>query len=234
MRQLLRKLLRILPILVVFSSQAQTRLENIKPNCIEQKTIRKFLKRNIENGIANFDDFSPSVTAGTDTGQFDFSSLNFHLQTNLEIVWKTYLTAHPAKIWQSENVNFGFIYSTQRRCIILKNDNYPGLETGQIFFLEMRILLGLFKFPVCFTVTKIDQTKRTISFSYVISSSSKGSQTISFVDDGKDGTKIFHSSLHQTKNRLRDKTLYPIYHRRAIKTIHHNIEKILLPKQNCN
>jgi hypothetical protein len=107
---------------------------------------------------------------------------------------------------------------------------YPGLETGQIFFIEMRVLCGLVKFPVCFMVTQIDESLHAITFSYVSSGSSKGAQTISLVGNGKGGTKIIHSSIHQTENILRDKTLYPIYHRKAIKEVHRNIKNILKTK----
>jgi len=76
-------------------------------------------------------------------------------------------------------------------------------------------------------VTKIDESKHAITFSYVSSGPSKGSQTIRLIDDGKGGTEIIHSSIHQTENVLRDKTLYPIYHKKAIKEVHRNIRKLL-------
>jgi hypothetical protein len=79
-------------------------------------------------------------------------------------------------------------------------------------------------------VTQIDERHHAITFSYVSSGSSKGAQTIRLTDDGKGGTNIIHSSIHQTENVLRDKTLYPIYHRKAIKEVHRNIKNILETK----
>lgn len=220
----------IIFILITYASQAQTRLSDIDTSRIKQKSVRNFLKSQMNSGIAYFEDFKPSVDEQTDSSHFDFNSHRFHLQQTLATAWNAYLTAHPAKVWQSKIVSCGLIYSPISKRIIFPDDNYPGLETEQIFFIEMRILCGLVKFPVCFMVTQIDESHHAITFSYVSSGSSKGSQTIRLTDDGKGSTKIIHSSIHQTENILRDKTLYPIYHRKAIKEVHKNIKNILETK----
>lgn len=217
----------ILLVLISIAGLAQTRLSDIDTSRMKQKSIRNFLKSQTENGIVNFEDFKPSVNESSDTSRFDSNIHYFCVQQTPEVAWNAYLTSHPAKIWQGKVVSFGFIYSYVSRRVIFSEDSYPGLETGQIFFIEMRILCGLVKFPVCFMVTKIDENKQAITFSYVSSGPSKGSQTIRLTDDVKGGTEIRHSSIHQTENVLRDKTLYPIYHKKAIKEVHRNIRKLL-------
>lgn len=220
----------IIFILMTFTGQAQTRLIDTDTSRIKQKSIRNFLKNQIDFGIVNFEDFEPSINAQTDTSQFDFNIHRFSLKQAPEMAWNAYLTSHPAKVWQGKIVSCGFIYSPVSKRIIFPDAIYPGLENGQIFFIEMRVFFGFAKFPVCFMVTKIDETQRTITFSYISSGSSKGSQTIGLNDDGKGRTIILHSSIHQTENVLRDRTLYPIYHRKAIKEVHKNIRNILEPK----
>lgn len=217
-------------ILTSFTTKAQTRLSDTDTSRIKQKSIRNFLKSQMDGGIVYFEDFRPSVDAQTDTRTFDSNIHHFQLQQTPEAAWNTYLTAHPAMVWQGKIVSCGLIYSPVSKRIIFPDDIYPGLETGQIFFIEMQILCGLVKFPVCFMVTKIDESEHAITFSYVSSGPSKGAQTIRLTDDGKGGTKIIHSSIHQTENILRDKTLYPIYHRKAIKEVHKNIQNILETK----
>jgi hypothetical protein len=222
-----QKYILITFILMTSVARAQTRLNEMDTNRIRQKSIRQFLKSQLDSGIINFEDFKPSVDAQTDSSQFDSNIHRFNLQQTPAVAWNTYITAHPAKVWEGKIVSCGFIYSPVSKRVIFPDDKYSGLETGQIFFIEMKVLFGLVRFPVCFMVTKIDEAQRTIAFSYVSSGSSKGSQTIRLDEDGKGGTNIFHSSIHQTENILRDKTLYPIYHRKAIKEVHHNIKKIL-------
>jgi len=221
----------IIFILISFSSKAQTQLSDIDTDRIKQKSIRNFLNGQREKRIVNFEDFQPSVTVQTDTSKFDFNIHHFSLNQTLTVAWNAYQTSHPAQIWQGKVVSCGLIYSTVSKLAIFPDDHYPGLEPGQIFFIEMRVLCGLVKFPVCFMVTNIDESKQSITFSYVSSGPSKGSQTIKLLDNGKGVTEILHSSIHQTENILRDKTLYPIYHRKAIKEVHRNIKKILESKK---
>jgi len=213
--------------LASFPGEAQTRLSDINTGRIKQKSIRNFLKTQIEKGIVSFEDFQPSVTTQTDSSQFDSNIHHFRLRQTPEAGWNAYLTAHPAKIWQGKVVSCGFIYSPKSKNVIFHDDSYPGLEPGQIFFIEMRVLCGIVKFPVCFMVTNIDESQHAITFSYVSSGRSKGSQTIRLINNGNGETKILHSSIHQTENVLRDKTLYPIYHKKAIKEVHRNIRKLL-------
>ena len=225
-----KKYLLIIFILTTYTTQAQTRISEIDVSLIKQKSIRNFLKSQMDSGIVNLEDFKPSVDAQTNLSQFDSNIHHFHLQQNPQAAWNAHLTAHPAQIWQGKIVSCGFIYSPVSKRVIFPDDKYPGLELGQIFFIEMRVLWGLVKFPVCFIVTKIDESKHAITFSYVSSGQSKGSQTIRLNDNGKGGTQIIHSSIHQTENALRDKTLYPIYHQKAIKEVHKNIKNRLETK----
>jgi len=217
--------------LVFVPSQAQTRLSQIDLSKIEQKSIRNFLKQQQEKGMVYFEDFKPSVTAQTDSSQFDYNVHRFRLRQAQATAWEAYLTAHPARVWQGQVVSCGLIYSPVSKRIIFPDDAYPGLESGQIFFIEMRVLAGLIRFPVSFMVTRIDSIRHEISFSYLASGLSDGSQTIRLEDDQNGGTLIIHSSIHQTNNYLRDKTLYPIYHRKAIGEVHRNIRKLLKEKK---
>ncbi len=212
---------------MVTAGQAPTRLSDIETGRIEQKSIRKFLKAQSKRGIVYFEDFVASVDETTDRSKFDFDSHPFHLRQAPASAWQAYLTTPPAQMWRGRTVACGFIYSPVRHRAFFPGEDYPGLETGQIYFIEMRILFGLVKFPVCFVVTKVDPEQRTIAFSYVSSGASEGEQTIRLMDDGKGETEILHSTIHQTGNVFRDKILYPIYHRKAIREVHRNIKQHL-------
>jgi hypothetical protein len=219
----------ILLLPITLAGQAQTRLSDIDSGRIPQKTIRKFLKDQGKRGMVYFEDFRPSVDATTDASRFDFKCHHFHLRQTPATAWRTFLTAQPTQIWQGRIISCGFIYSPVSQRVIFPGDNYPGLEPGQIFFVEMRILLGLVKFPVCLVVTEVDPVQRTIAFSYVSSGPSQGTQTIRLIDDGKGETAILHSTIHRTGNVIRDRILYPIYHRKAIGEVHRNIQRQLRP-----
>ncbi|MBL7966333.1 MAG: hypothetical protein JNK09_04990 [Prolixibacteraceae bacterium] len=209
------------------STEAQTRLGKTDFSRIRQKSIRNFLKDQMELGIVNFEDFQPSVTAQTVTKDYDSNVHQFQLERPLDSGWKAYLTAHPATVWQGKVVSCGMVYSQAEKKLIFPDDQYSGLEVGQIFFIEMRIFFRMIHFPVCFMVTNIDENLRQITFSYISTGSSKGAQTIQLIDSGKGFSQIIHSSIHQTENKLRDRTLYPIYHKKAIAEVHQNIQEYM-------
>ena len=225
-QSMLRIYILIIFVLITITNHAQTRLADIDTNRIKQRSIRTYLKNQIEKGIVNFEDFRPSVNEQTDSIQFNSYKSKFYLKQTPATAWKAYLTIHPAKIWQGKVISYGFIYSPNQKSIIFNDDSYPGLETGQVFFIEMRLLLGIVRVPICMVVTEINTVKHEISFSYIDSGPSKGSQSIR-LENNNNGTNIIHSSIHKTSHVLRDKIFYPIYHRKAISEVHRNIKKMI-------
>lgn len=234
-----KQLIPFIFLLISLAGQTQTRLEDIDKSRIRQKSIRNFLTAQVEIGIVNVEDFKPSVDEQTDSSLFDSNVHYFRLQHGQastrqahSYAWKTYLSVHPSQVWQGKVVSCGFVYSPQSKQAIFPDDPYPGLETGQVFFIEMRVFFGLVRFPVCFLVTQIDESQQAITFTYIASGLSKGAQKIQLTDNGNGETQIRHSSIHQTQNAIRDKTLYPIYHKKAISEVHRNIRK-LISKSNA-
>jgi hypothetical protein len=214
-------------ILIAISSQAQTHLTDADTNRIKQKSIRTYLKNQIELGMVNFEDFRPSVNEQTDSSRFNSYKSHFYLKQTPAAAWEAYLTIHPAKIWQGHVISYSFIYSPKHKSFIFSDDSYPGLETGQLFFIEMRLLFGIVKLPICLMVTQINTNKHEISFSYIESGPSKGSQSIRLENNIGNETNILHSSIHKTRHVLRDKIFYPFYHRKAIGEVHRNIRKLI-------
>ncbi len=210
-----------------FNGFGQARLSNVDFNRIPQKPIVEFIKQQQSNGVAYFRDFKPSVTDSTDIKVYDTNCHIFKLKVQTEVAWDYYLKSHPSEVWNGKVVSCGLIYSPVSEKIIYTNDKYEGLAVGQLFVVQLKVFGGIAKFPVTFIVTKIDDKEKSITFSYIKSGESSGDQTIQLVADGKGGTRIIHSSHHLTSNPLRDKTLYPIYHKKAIAEVHRNIRKMI-------
>lgn len=212
------------------SGYSQTKISSLDISRIEQKSLRKFVNELETRGIIYFEDLHPSVDSRTDSSSFDSNCHYFRSKNAIGEVWNAYLNAHPAKIWNGHVVSLGFIYSPTEKRFIFQDDTYSGLGVGQIFFIEMRVFFGLVRFPVSFVVTTVSEKSHTISFSYISEGLSKGAQTIRLSLLGPELTEIVHSSIHQTANVLRDKTLYPIYHKKAIGEVHRNITKFIEAK----
>lgn len=205
----------------------QTPIRDFNPQKVGQKCIRKFISKQQKYGITCFEDFTPSVVSTTDTTEFDSNVHVFYSGHPLNETWEAYLKGHPSQIWQGRTVSCGMVYDPTNQQIIYTDNLFTGLKAGQLFFIEMKIFGGLIHFPVSFMVTGVDETRHEIRFSYVSSGSSKGAQVIRLIRSGNN-TQIIHSSIHQTMNKLRDRTLYPIYHQKAIRQVHHNVKKQIL------
>jgi hypothetical protein len=226
----LKKLTFTFLLLNSFCAFAQTRLSDVNMSRIKQKCLREFIKNQIDSGIVNFEDFRPSVNAQTDSSKFNSYVSRFYLKRPLPEARNAYMTIHPAIVWEGKVISYGLIYAPKSKQVIFPEDAYPGLESGQVFFVEMNVLLGIIRFPICFIVTKVDSVNNEFSFSYVESGPSKGSQTIKLLHNNKNETDIIHSSIHKTKNVIRDEAFYPTYHRKAIGEVHRNIRNKLIPK----
>ncbi|MCF6185021.1 MAG: hypothetical protein L3J56_10465, partial [Bacteroidales bacterium] len=78
-----------------------------------------------------------------------------------------------------------------------------------------------------YEVTKIDDKKKMIQFCYINNGISQGSQRI-FLYKTKEGfTKILHKTYYKSRSKLRDRRLYPIFHKRVVEELHHNLIKSL-------
>ncbi len=206
-----------------FTSHSESLIRQVDSSRIKQKSVLKLIEK-LNEKITDFSQFTPSVDEKTVTRDFDSNTHIFHNSNQIQDVWEDYLKQHPSKIWNGNTVSMGFIYSPDQK-IIYPDDKYYGIKEGQIYFIEMKVFFGIVKFPVSFMITRVDNQMHEIEFSYIEQGVSKGRQIIKLTEEGKKGTRIIHSSIHLTKNAFRDKTMYPIYHKKAISEVHRNIER---------
>jgi hypothetical protein len=227
MKKMFRLVAIVVLLLVGINAFPQQKLVDTDLSKIPQKSIVDFIVKQQAADVLLFNEFHPSVTDSTNLGEFDTNCHVFKLDASPNTAWSYYLKSHPSEVWNGKVVSCGLIYSPGSEKIIYTNDDYDGIEVGQLFIVQLKVFGGIAKFPVAFIVTKINDNDKSITFSYVRSGESAGDQTIRLVDDGNGGTRIIHSSHHLTSNPLRDKTLYPIYHKKAIAEVHRNIRNMI-------
>jgi hypothetical protein len=130
-------------------------------------------------------------------------------------------------MWNGHSVRFGLLISKCSNSVIYKNNPlFPDIDTGQVYFLDMRLLKGLLNVPAAFEITNIDQKQQMVEFSYIDNNTSLGKQTIQFFDNGKDCTRIVHRSYFKSESALRD-DFYPCFHNKFIKEFHRNMKHII-------
>lgn len=192
---------------------------------IPQRKVRKYIKSRAFDKIHDFSSLHSSWKKENNLSDFNFNKKIFYFKYKLGNVWECYIHANPVKTWNKQSVRFGLLISKYQNSITYRNTmNVPGIDTGQIFFLDLKILKGIFNIPVAFEVTNIDYGKQLIEFGYLENNKSLGKQTIQFTSNGDTGTRIIHCSYFKSGSALRDKILYPFFHKKFINSFHRNMK----------
>ena len=99
----------------------------------------------------------------------------YYLKELPEKVWKTYQNTSPAESWNGSMISFGLLLSKSKNTVMYNNDKYySGIDTGQVFYVNLRIMKGLYNLAVGLEIINIDSTHKSITFSYLKGGKSQG------------------------------------------------------------
>lgn len=208
-----------------FKSFAQLSLDKINFSKIGQKKIRQFINKQKHNHIVKFTDLKPSCNLNKDTVNFRKLEKKYLIKENIEKVWDVYTSENPAEIWNGKFVTFGLLYSMQANKLIYRGDKYSGLAPGHILYLNMKILKGLYNLALSFEITTISSLNKIIELSYVDCNKSRGIQLIKMAGTKEGYTTIIHTTYYKSNSKIRDRLLYPAFHRKAINEFHRNLKR---------
>lgn len=219
----------VLILIVSFHYQifAQLKLDDIKMERIHQRKVRKYIKSQISNNKHLFGDIHPSYTRGKDLSKYSKNEMTFVLDGNFRDIWQGYLSANPSKSWNGRKVSFGLLLQKFPNNIFYNHDSIGGVDTGQVYFLNLKLLFGFFSLPVAFEIITINLEEKIFEFSYIEGNKSTGFQQIKFQDMGENRTKILHTSYFKSYSPFRDRWIYPFFHKKIVKDFHRNMRKLL-------
>ncbi len=223
----LKSLLLVLISCLQLITYGQLSFDDVKMEKIHQKKIREYIEGCIGNSKHQFAEIHPSWKRGKDLSPYSKNEMTFCLKGKLEDVWQGYISANPSKSWNGRKVSFGLLIQKFPGNIFYNNDSIMGVDTGQVYFLNLKLLLGLYKVPVAFEMITVDAEEKVIEFSYIEGNKSSGVQQIKFSDIGGNRTLIVHSSYFKSKSKFRDKNLYPFFHEKIVSDFHRNMRKLL-------
>lgn len=195
---------------------------------IPQRKVRKYI---ISRKIDMMSDFS-SIKAscrkeGVDSG-FHMNQKEFTLDYDLKNVWRCYSNIDPGYTWSRHSLEFGLLISKCSNSVTyIKNTSFRAVDTGQVYFLNLKLMRGLFNIAVAFEVIDVDPRKQVVEFSYIDNNKAKGKQIIEFYDNGNGTTRIIHRSYFKSESSFRDKLLYPMFHKKFIREFHRNMGQII-------
>ena len=192
---------------------------------VRQKTVKKFVANFCFNKLNGFTEMRSECYDPSQENAYHVHRKTFLIKKNVESVWNAYKTIHPKEAWNGAMVSFGLQYSRKRNSINYLNDEYGGMEKGQIIILNLRLLWGSFNIAVAHEVSEVNEQNRTIKLCYMQGGASAGSQIISLSETKEGFTEVFHKTFYKSKSNFRDTKLYPRLHTRAITEFHLNVKK---------
>src|SRR6478609_4405312 len=151
----------------------------------------------------------------------------FLVKDDVHRVWEHYKTISPQEAWNGSMLSFGLLYSKNRNELIYIGDSYPGIEEGQIIFINIRLLGGLLNIAVAHHITEVNEKEKLIRLCYIEKGASEGTQWIRFSKTADGFTEIIHETRYKSKSQFRDARLYPMHHERAIIQFHQNVRQKL-------
>jgi hypothetical protein len=227
---LIRQTLVTLIVVSGFSLQAcfSQGLTRIQLDEIPQRRVRNYI---VSRSIDKMDDFSlihPSWKEGINESDYKVIEKTFFLNYGLYNVWDYYKHANIFKMWNAKSIRFGLLIIKGSNSVVYPgNTSYPEVDTGQVYFLNIKLMKGLFNIPVAFEIITIDQIHRIVEFSYIENNKSMGKQSIQFFDNGDGHTRIVHRSYFKSESAFRDEFLYPYFHKKFIRGFHKNMRQLI-------
>jgi hypothetical protein len=133
-------------------------------------------------------------------------------------------------VWNGNMVSFGMGYCKRQDKVSYLEDQYSGMEAGQIIFLNLNIF-GLASLAVAHEIKEVNEAEKFFKLSYMSHGKSEGSQWIRLIPTLEGHTEVQHETLYKSESSFRDKRIYPMFHTRAISEFHNSVRKKMLSKK---
>jgi len=204
---------------------AQNSLDDIDLQRIPQKKVRKFILNQKEKKVHRFDEIKVSFKSEEDTSNFNIVNKLYLINENISDVWNRYVCNDLTSAWNGKMVSYGVSVSKANHGIFYCNDVDVKAAIGQVLFLNLRLMKGIYNLAVAFEITEIDPVKKIIVFNYVEGGKSWGEQILRFRSTPEGFTEIEHKTFFRSNSKFRDKRLYPFFHKKLIDEFHENVMK---------
>jgi hypothetical protein len=203
-------------------------LETIDLSKVPPKKVREYIVARSYDHLSDYSSIHASWNRDISKKNFNFIEETFYFKKKLDVVWSAYRHTDPVKMWNCRSFRFGLLICKCSKSIIYPSTlNIPELDTGQVYFLNLRLLKGLVNVPVAFEIINLDVEKRIMEFSYIEGNKERGKQILEFFEDGPGKTRIVHKTYFKSESEIRDDLFYPYFHYRFIEEFHRNMWKLI-------
>ena len=216
--------------LSVFQCKSQVSINEINFNKVPQKKVREYLIGQQNNHILSLTDIKPSLRTNMKIEGYRNHVKEYFLKDSLNKIWKHYLNTKPGDSWNGRKVSFGMLFSKKDKRIVYCNESISQIDTGQVVYLNLKLLKGIANLATVFEFTNIDKENRIIEFSYIEGNITEGKQRLQFSETPKGHTLILHTSFYKSNSTFRDWFLYPFFHDKISNEFHRNMKKLYYSK----
>lgn len=192
---------------------------------IRQKKVKKFIADNGLNSPSCFNRLQPAGYDPIHNNTYHEHHKKFLIRQSVDKVWEAYKTINPSEAWNGNMVSFGLQYCSKNNKLQYLQDDYLGMEAGQIIILNLRLLWGAMNIAVAHQIAEVNDSERQIKLCYIVGGASEGSQWITLEGTADGYTLVSHHTRYKSKSNFRDKTLYPGLHTKAISEFHKSVKK---------
>jgi len=199
---------------------------------IPQKKIRSLIQHQMNKNIIQFDDIRPTISKNEDFTGYRQHTKTYLIKKDISRVWEGYKSANPSNAWNGKIASFGVLLSKKTNSILYRNSKFDKIDTGQVYYINLKIMKGVYNLPVVFEIVTVDNENKILEFSYVNGTVSKGKQRIHLTGTSEGYTEIKHTSLFKSHSPFRDRILYPHFHRLVIDEFHKNIKEKIIYNAN--
>lgn len=220
-------LLLIICLFFLFSAKAQMCLTDVEVDKLNKGSIGAYLQAQIDKDIKTFTEVKPSLQTNSNTLGFQFHEREYLVKDSLHKVWSHYVNTNPAKAWNTNKLNFGFMYCKNGEEMVYPNEHVDKVATGQIIYLNL-LLLQIKNIATAFEIITLNELKNVMEFSYVDDNITQGKQQLNFEQTSDGYTKIVHRSYFKSKSKVRDRYFYPFFHTRLTNSYHKNMKKLFI------
>lgn len=195
---------------------------------IPQRRVRQYIQSRSIDRMHDFSSIHASCKKDITESDFNLNEKIFYLNYSLSKVWACYSQGNPLKTWNGPSIGLGLLISKCSESVVYAKDSFfPEIDTGQVYFLNLKLMKGLINIPVAFEIINIDRIKQILEISYIDNGKSQGKQTLQFFDAGDGRTMIVHRSYFKSKSWFRDDLLYPCFHKKFVKEFHRNMKHLI-------
>lgn len=219
----MKKIIFLLFVILSVNSYAQISLEDIDFNKLKNCRLRSYVEGQIDNGVLTTNDIKPSIQANTDLSSYHCVQKKYLIKKAYSDVWGTYIKTSPSESWEGRRFSFGMMISPPFDHIVYGGRNFIGLNVGQIVYLELKFLKGIYRSAMAFEIINVDEEEGLIEFSYLKGNNTEGMQQLKFSSTPEGYTQIVHKSFYTSSSGFYVKVLYPYFHKRVINEFHRKL-----------